>query len=366
MTGKQGDQGTTGEKGERGRRGLKGHRGDLGMLGPKGDQGEKGQKGDRGLPGPEGQKGEIGSIGLIGQKGEPGKIGAMGPPGIDGIKGQRGEAGPKGDTGLPGMKGNAGKPAEGPYIPPEFLALFDKGQTKGNTRRRRFVENLKEISSFNLNEFDKETGLDDFSIYDMYKEIYNMKSIIDNLQKPDGSKEYPARSCRDLQYLQNNFESGWFWIDPNGGLPNDAIYVYCKKSFKDNEQNIESCVFPDESTAEGINKHWNAPRTENLWFSNFIEGFKITYELSTLPQINFLKIYSNNAYQNITITCQNSNAFNENFRILGVNKEVVESNDSRLLVLKDDCKVSKIENPYIKYYYSNFIYRRHQDLVKPL
>uniref|UniRef100_T1H142 Fibrillar collagen NC1 domain-containing protein n=1 Tax=Megaselia scalaris TaxID=36166 RepID=T1H142_MEGSC len=174
----------------------------------------------------------------------------------------------------------------------------------------------------------------------MYKEIYNMKSIIDNLQKPDGSKEYPARSCRDLQYLQNNFESGWFWIDPNGGLPNDAIYVYCKKSFKDNEQNIESCVFPDESTAEGINKHWNAPRTENLWFSNFIEGFKITYELSTLPQINFLKIYSNNAYQNITITCQNSNAFNENFRILGVNKEVVESNDSRLLVLKDDCKTA--------------------------
>lgn len=336
--GKQGEQGLIGEKGERGRRGLKGHRGDLGMLGPKGDLGEKGQKGDRGLPGPEGQKGEVGALGLIGHKGETGKDGPVGPSGIEGLKGQRGETGPKGDSGLPGKRGKPGKAAEGPYIPPEFFAMFDKGNTKGNTRRRRFIDQFE--TAFSPQSTENSKTVEDINLYEMYKDIYNMKEMLDYLIKPDGSKDYPSRTCMDLQYGNPKFESGWFWIDPNGGLPHDAIYVYCKKNHNGVEDIVESCVFPDEPTAEVPNTQWRTASPEVLWFSDMIGGSKITYETNTLPQINFLKISSNRGYQNFTIVCQNSLGFGENLRIRGVNNDIIGSNDRRLQVIKDECRVS--------------------------
>merc|ERR1719283_112463 len=63
-------------------------------------------------------------------------------------------------------------------------------------------------------------------------------------QKPDGSRFFPAKTCHDLKMCHFSFESGYYWIDPNGGTKTDAIEVYCNFT---TDAIVESCVWPRKS-----------------------------------------------------------------------------------------------------------------------
>jgi hypothetical protein len=50
---------------------------------------------------------------------------------------------------------------------------------------------------------------------------------------PTGTAATPARSCRQLHADWPSFPSDVYYVDPNGGSPNDAIPVYCEMSAAD-------------------------------------------------------------------------------------------------------------------------------------
>lgn len=111
----------------------------------------------------------------------------------------------------------------------------------------------------------------------MVLDMNNMTQVVQLLRRPDGSRQFPARSCCDLkeeypdmdsgtlailtwsrmicqlerpnrstrEYRLSNFIvkylllviviflcSGEYWIDPNGGHPSDAFRVHCDYSDK--------------------------------------------------------------------------------------------------------------------------------------
>lgn len=140
-------------------------------------------------------------------------------------------------------KGPPGPPAEAPLLPPELL--FQSEFTKGEERLRRDLENIEKMASeLDDADIDELMGVerkvpkksskqrkktkDEYSskFLDMYSSIYSMRQELDRVKKPVGTRENPARSCRDLWYgYQNHFDDGWYWIDPNLGMTDDAIYV---------------------------------------------------------------------------------------------------------------------------------------------
>lgn len=69
--------------------------------------------------------------------------------------------------------------------------------------------------------------------------------------------------------------SGWYWIDPNLGTPDDAIHAYC-----DLRASGQTCVFPDEASAKTPLRSWKAPQglnpvTSDVAFSQMEDGFQV-------------------------------------------------------------------------------------------
>lgn len=133
-------------------------------------------------------------------------------------------------------------PAESPLIPPELLFQSEFSFSKGEDRLRRDLEHLEnlaaELDDADIDELmgvEKKTkktskrkkSKDDFNskFLDMYGSIYSMRQELDRFRKPLGTRDNPARSCRDLWLGHQSFENGWYWIDPNLGMVDDAIYV---------------------------------------------------------------------------------------------------------------------------------------------
>lgn len=132
-----------------------------------------------------------------------------------------------------------------------------------------------------------------------YKEL---KQSFDSYAIPDGGKETPAKTCRDLAAAFPDKPSGEYWVDPNAGDPNDAILVHC-----DMEKRA-TCIMPKPSMSEEVAFTTQERMT---WFSDIpLEsgGFQLTYKADS-NQINFLQMLSSKASQNITYHCFNSIAY---------------------------------------------------------
>lgn len=371
-----GETGPAGPKGDRGRRGPKGHRGELGMVGLKGDQGEKGDRGLRGPHGPEGRKGEPGPVGPLGPKGNDGPQGQPGPNGPAGPKGTEGPAGNKGDMGPPGPAGPPGAPAEAPLIPPELLFQMQQySGTKAEIRRRRDIDIHEDLIPFeeddDLNEImgvlsapepqvltdhhkktkrkrkKKPHGDSNGKLVDMYSAIYSMRQEMDRMRKPSGTQDNPVRTCRDLHYAHPQFEDGWYWIDPNAGMPDDAIYVYCNMS-----AGGETCIQADAHTAEAPLVPWRQAEGSLDWYSRLSGGEKISYDGVGTVQLTFLRLLAEEGYQNFTYACSNSvgwydavaGDYAKALRLLGENEMEITHDGTPIQpeVLRDECQVRKI------------------------
>lgn len=327
-----GPAGPKGMKGDLGKRGVKGHQGMIGRAGRKGDPGEKGEKGERGDNGVQGEKGNTGPFGPEGQKGNDGISGEVGFEGPLGFKGAQGPTGPKGDHGPSGLPGPPGPPGEGPQIPPEVL--FQRDSPFSRYRRDADVDELPKPPTK-----DQGDGLKD-KLVNMYANIYVIRKQIDVMKKPIGTKENPARTCRDLYLGHPDYQDGKYWIDPNLGAVDDAIEVFCNMSGQG-----KTCIEPDKETSKMPNIQWRKEKQQK-WFSGLRSGFKITYESLGPVQMAFLRLLSSEGSQNFTYSCMNSAAwfnqqsgtYNSAVKLMGFNGQVFGPENEKPLVLSDGCK----------------------------
>lgn len=172
----------------------------------------------------------------------------------------------------------------------ELMGVEKKNPRKSNSKKKKAKDDLGP------------------KFLDMYSSIYSMRQELDRMRRPVGTRESPARTCKDLWYGHQQFENGWYWIDPNSGMVDDAIYVFCNMAAEG-----ETCVHPDIHSSQMPNIPWRKENDKTDWYSNLRGGFRISYETVGHVQMKFLRLLSQEAYQNFTYTCMNSVAwFNSN------------------------------------------------------
>lgn len=131
------------------------------------------------------------------------------------------------------------------------------------------------------------------------KAYENLKVRFEKFKKPNGEKNYPAKTCRDLAVAYPEFESGNYWIDPNDGDQRDAILVYCDL------QKRATCVVPAPMKTDELS--YNGRESE-VWLSEIPNGMKINYKADS-NQLGFLQLLSTHASQNMTFHCKKTVAY---------------------------------------------------------
>lgn len=171
------------------------------------------------------------------------------------------------------------------------------------------------------------------------KAYERLKVSLDKFLKPDGSKEAPAKTCGDIKYHHPEFESGQYWIDPNGGDINDAIVVHCEM------ETGSSCVFPKPMQSQDITYDG---KEHEPWLSEIDEGFTITYKADH-TQLTYLQLMSTKAVQNVTFHCRNTigyydptaNNYRRGIKLLAYNDaEILPKANNRLRykAILDECQ----------------------------
>jgi len=330
--GDMGDRGAKGAKGGAGANGGKGAKGWRGLRGPQGEVGEQGPTGDEGFGGP---KGETGPVGLPGGRGPYGKEGAIGEPGDAGpvgIKGYTGQRGRRGDRGLDGPRGPPGPPGvPGPRsnpFDPAILAKLLEGYPEGEkvtdpfrvgyhqTYYRAIVEKTKDKDMLNM-----------FDLLDA------LEAKVDAETKPDGSRSFPALSCRDIQMCFPESKSGDYWVDPNGGSRSDAFQVHC-----DFTGTVTTCIKP--STVFDKKEWTNEKNSEFKWIGKDVE--EETSEVMYSPSVSqwkTLRLSHRSAQQNVTYLCKNSPA---EIKLMSSNNNELHASaakGNRLNIIENQCNI---------------------------
>lgn len=101
-----------------------------------------------------------------------------------------------------------------------------------------------------------------------------LSSLVHSLKNPLGTRDHPARLCRDLHDCRDTLYDGTYWIDPNLGCSSDSIEVMCNFS-----SGGRTCLRP-------------------------ITTAKLEFSVGRV-QMNFLHLLSAGAEQRITIHCLN-------------------------------------------------------------
>ncbi|KAI4883878.1 hypothetical protein NFI96_003817 [Prochilodus magdalenae] len=149
---------------------------------------------------------------------------------------------------------------------------------------------------------------------EVFRTLDYLSSVIANIRTPMGTRENPARFCKDLLDCQHDMADGMFWIDPNLGCTSDAIQVFCNFT-----AGGQTCIHPlsTDKVALGVSK----------------------------VQMKFLHLLSISATQTVTFHCYNdpasaNAAAPRSVRFQGWNGQVFEENSPlQPHVLQDDCQV---------------------------
>jgi len=128
--------------------------------------------------------------------------------------------------------------------------------------------------------------------------LKEVAELVMKLRSPDGSKEAPGITCRDIALAHPSFKSGLYWINPNGGSISDRIQVWCKMRAEATQTCLEESTFKFESNP------WDMDVVEdgvhNFAASNLEQGM-FDYS-SDMSQIRALKMKTNQGKQKVILT----------------------------------------------------------------
>lgn len=296
--------------------------------------GRPGRQGPPGVYGPDGSPGAIGAPGPVGRAGYNGP---MGPPGQNGHNGARGPPGPPGPPG----------PAASLEVvtPPDGLAdMADKGPAYGYGSHYNYNYHYYQYYRAR-EEKPKKTQ----SQLDMNDFMGGLEAIVNGIHKPDGSPEFPAQSCKDIQMCFPEADSGDYFLDPNGGDKKDMIKVECNfEKMTNGAVNVETCIEPTSTFSEYKMEEFKQNDGKHKWLSEIsTEAEEISYA-PRVTQMKSLLVSMKFGHQNITYKCQNSPADKtaegqqrQFIKLLSKNRKelstVAESRFDRVHVLEDTC-----------------------------
>lgn len=153
---------------------------------------------------------------------------------------------------------------------------------------------------------------------EIFKTLHYLSNLIQSIKRPLGTKENPARICRDLMNCEQKMNDGTYWIDPNLGCSSDTIQVIC--NFTNGGQ---TCLSP-------------------------ITVSKLDFDVGRV-QMNFLRLLSSEVVQHITIHCLNTSVWREGsskkpsdkaVRFKAWNGQMFEAEGQlKPEVAADDCKI---------------------------
>ncbi|KFO26768.1 Collagen alpha-1(XXVII) chain [Fukomys damarensis] len=273
LLGQRGEPGLEGDSGPGGPDGLKGDRGDPGPDGERGEKGQEGLKGEDGPPGPPGITGVRGPEGRPGQRGEKGRAGAKGAKGYPGQLGEMGVPGDSGPPGTPGPKGSRG--SLGPTVENPGAAL---GHLTLVCRDIQDPGGGRDPKDRKVKSYPDRLVMDQGG--EIFKTLHYLSNLIQSIKTPLGTKENPARVCRDLMDCEQKMVDGTYWVDPNLGCASDTIEVSCNFT-----HGGQTCLKP-------------------------ITASKVEFAVSRV-QMNFLHLLSSEVTQHITIHCLNVTVWQE-------------------------------------------------------
>lgn len=166
-----------------------------GLPGALGLPGEKGMLGMTGLPGKDGE---------AGPRGSPGRDGNPGPPGLSGSPGGRGfpgEIGKIGSQGMPGPPGPPGPPGDGFGFDAANLAAI-LGQGAINNQKGPDPLGDEPLRNFGSKITEEERR-------DLVMKAYEqLKASFEKFKRPNGQKNFPGKTCRDIAAAYPEYESG--------------------------------------------------------------------------------------------------------------------------------------------------------------
>lgn len=132
-------------------------------------------------------------------------------------------------------------------------------------------------------------------------------------------------------------------------MSDDAVFVFCNLTAKG-----ETCIYPDKDRAVLPSYIQWRKEDDNDWYSTLKDGFKVTYDSIGSVQMTFLRLLSQEGYQNFTYKCINSAAwyntelknFDSAIKFLGDNEMEIGYDTDKLKpnILVDGCKVKKKSN----------------------
>ncbi|KTG31844.1 hypothetical protein cypCar_00024215, partial [Cyprinus carpio] len=152
---------------------------------------------------------------------------------------------------------------------------------------------------------------------EIFRTLRYLSSVIDGMKTQLGTRENPARFCRDLLDCRHKMSDGLFWIDPNLGCTSDAIQVFCNFT-----AGGQTCINP-------------------------VTTDKAAFDVGKV-QMKFLHLLSVTATQTVSLHCFSDPATvametPRALRFRGWNGQVFEENSPRSPhVVLDDCEVSRV------------------------
>lgn len=110
------------------------------------------------------------------------------------------------------------------------------------------------------------------------KAYEHLKTTFERFKKPDGKKNYPGKTCRDIWAAYPDSPSGEYWVDPNEGDIKDAVLVHCDMEKK------ATCILPSPSKSDEIKSYGEKP--EN-WLGDMEGGIKVSnLNFSRIDDVN--------------------------------------------------------------------------------